>query len=263
MEKAYLKEKGRLFDIQKFSVHDGPGIRTLVFLKGCLFRCKWCCNPESQAYPVETMVFNGKNKEIGKDCTVEEVLKEIEKDRIYYNRSGGGVTLSGGECLCQPRFAKALLHACKESGIATAIETTAGVSREVVESILPVVDLVMMDIKHMDGQKHKAFTGKDNKTVLENARIIAQSGVELIVRVPIIPGFNDQVADIASIAQFVKSLETVQEIHLLPYHRMGQDKYEGLGRVYELKELVPPTESHMQELLQAVVREGLKGQIGG
>lgn len=263
MEETYLKEQGRVFDIQKFSIHDGPGIRTLVFLKGCLFRCKWCCNPESQNFDVETMEIDGKVKVIGKTYTVEALMTEIEKDRIYYNRSGGGVTLSGGECLCQPAFAKAVLQACKASGIGTAIETTAGVKREVVEEILPVVDLVMMDIKHMNSDVHKAFTGRGNEQILENAALIAKSGVELIIRVPVIPGVNDTIEAISAIARFVKGLGTVEQIHLLPYHRMGQDKYKALGRVYELEGVVPPTKAHMETLLEVVLQQGLQGQIGG
>ena len=150
IESNYLNIKGRIFDIQKFSVHDGPGIRTIIFLKGCFFRCRWCCNPESQKFEIEKMNVNGKVKSIGEDITVKEVLFEIEKDRAYYRRSGGGVTLSGGECLFQPDFAYEILKACKESGINTAIETTACIDFSIIEKILPEVDYVLMDIKHMN-----------------------------------------------------------------------------------------------------------------
>ena len=119
----YLNTKGRIFDIQRYSIHDGPGIRTIVFLKGCVLRCRWCCNPESQNYEIETMMVHGKQKTIGQDITVKEVMETVEKDRPYYKRSGGGLTLSGGESLCQPEFASALLRAAKESGINTAMES--------------------------------------------------------------------------------------------------------------------------------------------
>ena len=141
-----LSVKGRIFDIQKFSVHDGPGIRTIVFLKGCYLRCRWCCNPESQSYEIESMLQNGKKKTIGYETTVGEVLETVIKDMPYYRRSGGGVTLSGGECMAQPEFALALLEASKGQGLTTAIETTCAVGWDVVERFIPVVDTFLMDI---------------------------------------------------------------------------------------------------------------------
>ena len=136
----YLDTKGRIFDVQKYSIHDGPGIRTIVFLKGCVLRCKWCCNPESQEYKIQTMKVQGEDKVIGRDVTVREMIEEVEKDRVYYYRSGGGMTLSGGECLCQPEFAGALLRAAKERGISTAIESMACAKWETIETILPYLD---------------------------------------------------------------------------------------------------------------------------
>lgn len=258
-----LDTTGRIFDIQRFSVHDGPGIRTIIFLKGCVLRCKWCCNPESQEYAVQNMTLNGKTKIVGRDVTVREVLHEVEKDRIYYRRSGGGVTLSGGETMCQPDFAEALLAQCKEHGINTAIETTACAPFEVVARLLPHIDTFLMDIKHMDSQKHKAFTRQGNALILENAKKIAESGANLIIRVPVIPTFNDTVEEISAIAEFAAHLPHVKRLHLLPYHRFGVDKYAGLGREYELNSLVSPTEEKMQDLLAAVDAKGLLGQIGG
>ena len=227
-----LLVKGRIFDIQRFSTHDGPGIRTIVFLKGCALRCRWCCNPESQSFEIETMMQNGKAKTMGKDVTVGEVLEEVLKDRPYYNRSGGGVTLSGGESLLQPDFATALLKACKDNGINTAIETTGFAKTDTVRRFLPLLDTVLMDIKHINSDKHKEFTTQNNERILENAKIIAQEAKRLIIRVPVIPTFNDTVAEIADIAAFAASLPNVDEIHLLPYHNMGRDKYTGLGREY-------------------------------
>lgn len=256
--------KGRIFDIQRYSVHDGPGIRTVIFLKGCFFRCKWCCNPESQSYDIETMNVAGKNKIIGKDVTVEEVLEEVLKDRNYYARSGGGVTLSGGEVLFQADFTIALLKAFKENGLHTAIESTGCSKFETIQKLLPYLDLYLMDIKHMDGEKHKAYTGQSNEIILENARHIADSGMQVIIRVPVIPGFNETEEEIRKIAEFVHSLGTVHELHLLPYHRLGQDKYEGLGRSYELQGIEPLAEENMQSLLKVVSDiPNLKCQIGG
>ena len=146
----YKKTKGRIFDIQRYSIHDGNGIRTIVFLKGCVLRCRWCCNPESQEYAIQTMLVQGEPKIIGKDVTVAEVMETVEKDRPYYRRTGGGLTLSGGESLCQPQFATALLRAAKESGINTAMESMACAKWEVIEGLLPYLDQYLMDIKHMD-----------------------------------------------------------------------------------------------------------------
>lgn len=256
---------GRIFDIQRFSIHDGCGIRTIVFLKGCILRCQWCCNPESQEYQIEEMMVQGKPKIIGQDITVGEVLDIVKKDRGYYRRSGGGITLSGGECLCQPEFTRGLLKGSKENGISTAIESMGCAPYEVIESILPYLDTYLMDIKHMDGEKHKRFTGKSNELMLENAKRIADSGqTELVIRVPVIPTFNCETQEIREIAEFAASLPGVKRMHLLPYHRLGQDKYDGLGREYQMKNLMPPTNELMDALL-SVAKEasGLDCQIGG
>lgn len=261
----YLQTRGRIFDIQRYSIHDGHGIRTIVFLKGCVLRCRWCCNPESQEYKIQTMMVQGKPKTIGRDVTVEEVMQEVEKDRAYYRRSGGGLTLSGGESLCQPEFARDLLRAAKEAGITTAMESMACAKWEVIESILPYLDQYLMDIKHINPEKHKEFTGRSNELMLENARKVAASGMtELSIRVPVIPTFNDTPEEIRDIAWFADKLPGVKRIHLLPYHRLGQDKYDGLGREYLMKDILPPTNEHM-EMLKRVVTENsrLICQIGG
>ena len=262
---TYLKTKGRIFDIQRFSIHDGRGIRTIVFLKGCELRCRWCCNPESQNYAIETMMVQGKPKIMGRDVTVGEVMETVKKDRPYYRRSGGCLTLSGGECLCQPEFARDLLRAAKEDGINTAMESMGCASFETIQTILPYLDEYLMDIKHTNPEKHKEFTGRSNELMLENAKKIAQSGMtKLIIRVPVIPGFNESFQEIMGIAEFTAKLPGVTKIHLLPYHRLGQDKYEGLGREYLMGDVLPPTNEHMQMLRQAVERNtGLDCQIGG
>ncbi len=259
----YNNIKGRIFNIQKFSVHDGPGIRTIVFLKGCAFRCRWCCNPESQNFDIENMNINGKNKIVGKDVTVGEVMDEIIKDLPYYIRSGGGVTLSGGESLLQPDFAVGILQACNDLGIHTAMESTGFAPFETIERYLEYLDLYLMDIKHINPEKHKEFIGKTNERVLENAKKIAKKAKELIIRVPVIPTFNDTETEIAEIAQFAKSLGTVEQLHLLPYHPYGSDKYKALGREYTMSHIAPPSEDKMQTLLSVVNSYGLNGQIGG
>ena len=259
----YLNTKGRIFDIQRFSVHDGPGVRTIVFLKGCVLRCKWCCNPESQRYEIEQMTTAGKTKTVGRDVTVAEVLEDVLKDRIYYRRSGGGLTLSGGESLCQPEFATALLRAAKEAGINTAIESTACAPIDTIRGLLPFLDHYLMDIKHMNPDKHKEFTGKENSLILENAVKIAQLSKKCIVRVPTIPTFNDTPDEIREIARFAKNTMRITEMNLLPYHRLGKDKYTGLGRDYLMGDVLPPSDEHMQILKKVCEDEGMKTKIGG
>lgn len=254
---------GRIFNIQRFSIHDGPGIRTIVFLKGCFLRCAWCCNPESQSREVETMLEKGREKTVGQDVTVGEIMPEILSDMPYYRRSSGGVTLSGGEILAQKDFARDLLRACKENGLHTAVESTALAPFEVIEELLPYIDLFLMDIKHTDTKKHKEYTGVPCELIKENARKIAESGTELIIRTPVVPSFNDTKDEIAEIAKFAASLPGVKEHHLLPYHRLGSDKYSGLGRRYSLSEIEPPSREKMQYLLSVAQSYGLKCQIGG
>ena len=287
----YRQTKGRIFDIQKFSIHDGDGIRTIVFLKGCVLRCRWCCNPESQEYAIQTMKVSGESKIIGRDVTVDEVMEIVEQDRPYYYRSGGGLTLSGGESLCQPEFSRDLLRGAKERGINTAMESMACAKYEVIESILPYLDHYLLDIKHMNPAKHKEFTGKSNELMLENAKKIACSGqVRLSIRIPVIPTFNDSEEEIRAIARYAKELDEeacrigghragtscsgmekyetgsygIEKIHLLPYHRLGQDKYDGLDRKYLMKEILPPGAEQMEGLKRAAEQEsGLACQIGG
>lgn len=255
--------KGRIFDIQKYSIHDGPGIRTIVFLKGCALRCRWCCNPESQEFKIQMMDFGEIKKTVGRDVSVQEVMDEIKKDVPYYRRSGGGLTLSGGEALLQPDFVIALLEACHESGINTAIETTGFAEFEIIERYLQHLDYVLMDIKHINDKKHKEFTTQSNKLILENAEKIAGSGANLTIRVPVIPGFNDTPEEIWEIASFAAGLPGVKNLHLLPYHRMGEDKYRALGREYTLAGVTPPDDGHMKVLLNSAEKSGLQCRIGG
>ncbi len=256
---------GRIFDIQRYSIHDGVGIRTIVFLKGCVLRCKWCCNPESQEYAIQTMMVNGKPKTIGRDVTVKEVMEVVKRDMPYYGRSGGGLTLSGGESLLQPDFAEALLYEAHRLGLTTAIESMGCAPFDTIERLLPHLDTYLMDIKHMDPEKHKAFTGRENTLMLENAMKIAKSGMtELIIRVPVIPSFNDTEEEILAIAKYAETLPGVEQIHLLPYHKYGEGKYEGLGRPYPLKDIPMLQDGRIEKLKELVdQRTSLRCQIGG
>lgn len=259
---SYLDTKGRIFDIQRFSVHDGPGVRTIVFLKGCYLRCKWCCNPESQKFEIEQMNRGGKIQTVGEDKTVREIMETVERDRVYYRRSGGGLTLSGGESLVQHEFAAALLRAAKETGINTAIESTACAEYSRIEVILPYLDTYLMDIKHINSDKHREFTGRSNELILENAKKLVNEKCNLIVRVPVIPTFNDTPQEIYDIAAFARSIG-VKEIHLLPYHRLGTDKYTALGREYLMGHIDLIPKEKIATLQNVASSVGLICKIGG
>lgn len=261
----YRNISGRIFDIQRYSIHDGVGIRTIIFLKGCALRCRWCCNPESQSFAIETMIVNGRSKTMGRDVTVAEVMEIVRRDMPYYSRSGGGLTLSGGESLLQPEFARGLLQAAKAIGINTAMESMGFARYETIASILPSLDTYLMDIKHMNPSKHAEYTGKSNELMLENAGKIAESGLtHLVIRVPVIPGFNDTKEELRDIAMFADSLPGVEQIHLLPYHSFGRGKYEGLGRDYPMGDAKPLSQEHMEMLKKTVeMNTSLYCQIGG
>ncbi len=260
--------KGRIFDIQKFSVHDGPGIRTIVFLKGCVLRCRWCCNPESQNWEIETMLQQqtGESpvkKTIGYETTVAAVMETVLRDKPYYRRSGGGVTLSGGEALCQPEFSRALLAACHENSVNTAIETTLCVPWETVEPFLPLIDTFLVDIKHMDSRKHKEYTTQPNELIHENIIRLARTGANIIVRVPVIPTFNDTPEELHAIAAFAHETLGIDEMHILPYHRLGYDKYIGLGRDYPMGDLPSPAKDKMELFRRVCASTGITCHIGG
>jgi len=295
---------GIVFNIQRFSIHDGPGIRTTVFLKGCPLHCFWCHNPEGLKLKPEVQFFPQKcilcgecvticqhdahviNSDghtydrsrcircgecieaccaeavqfAGKEMTVKAVVDEVLRDRAFYETSGGGITLSGGEPLLQPEFSRAILESCKAQGVHTAIETSANCSWELLEVTLPVVDLVMMDIKHLDSDKHRAATGVPNQRILANAQRLAATGIPLIFRIPVIPTVNDTLEEITAIAGFIASLNNHTpgggEAHqialeLLPFHRLAGDKYASLGFDYRARDLQTPTKEHMSLLLEA------------
>lgn len=262
-QQELINVSGRIFDIQRFSVHDGPGIRTIVFFKGCRLRCKWCCNPESQRKEIEYFNRDDGTKTVtGRDVTAGEVMETVARDEAYYRRSGGGMTLSGGEFLLQPEFAKALLMLARMHGINTAVETTSFADFGVIEELLPHIDHYLMDIKHMDSLKHREYTGVNNELILENARKVAKIKNNFVVRVPVIPKFNDTEREISQIAEFAAKIGA-KRLHLLPYHRLGQDKYRWLSRNYELGDILPPENEKMQQLLKSAEKFGIDCQIGG
>ncbi|MBM4153211.1 MAG: glycyl-radical enzyme activating protein, partial [Kiritimatiellaceae bacterium] len=266
---------GFISEIQRFSLHDGPGIRSTVFLKGCNMNCVWCHNPETILAKPHLQFFESKCigcgncapgtateaptftdsrgtvrvfrdnchakalVRIGTEMSVDDVLADVLQDINFYRTSGGGVTLSGGEVTIQPAFAAALLKRLQSEGIHTAIQTNLAAPWSVIESLLPYLDLVMFDIKHMNSATHKQWTGIGNETILENARRLNQTTVSQIARTPVIPGFNDTVHDIQQIAEFLSGFTSLALYELLNFNPLGADKYTSMGKTYPLQDARP------------------------
>lgn len=263
--------KATIFDIQRNSYVDGPGIRTTVFFKGCNLRCKWCHNPESQHFEKEILFYENKctkcgrcenlsvdnesffcfndAKEIcGKEYTVDEVFNEFIKDKSFYETSGGGVTFSGGECMLQMDFLLEILKMCKENGIHTAVDTAGNVQWDRFEKILPYTDLFLYDIKCFSEKLHIKGTGVSNKLIIKNLKKLSEKFKgDIIIRIPVIPGFNDDSAEMKKIADFLLGLR-IKDVELLPYHEMGEHKYTALNR--ECFRYEAPTEELMKDFLR-------------
>ena len=267
-----------IFDIERNSYVDGPGIRTTVFFKGCNLRCAWCHNPESQSAKPQMLFYRnrctlcGKCKDkcpnalekcdlcgkctiycphdareiCGKEYTVDEVLREVIKDKALYENSGGGVTFSGGECMLQVDFLTEILKACKENGIHTAVDTAGHVPYERFGQILPYTDLFLYDIKCFNSEKHRQYTGVGNEWIFENLKRLFAAGKSVWVRIPIIPTVNDTLEEMQNIKAFLDSWERPQQIELLPYHAMGEHKYAAIGK--EAQFFTPPSEEKMAQL---------------
>jgi pyruvate formate lyase activating enzyme len=294
--------KGIVFDIKKFSIHDGPGIRTTVFFKGCPLSCWWCHNPESQA-PEPELVFQksrcircgtclevcaqgaiswdgdvvSTNREkcvlcgacveacyaeartiVGQEMTVAQVMAEIERDIAFYDESGGGVTFSGGEPLSQRDFLSALLQACKEKEIHTAVDTCGFATWETCDSVREHVDLFLYDLKLMDDAKHRKFTGVSNELILRNLQMLSTREHNITLRVPIIPGINDDDKNIRQTGAFATALPHLNRVDILPYHHAGAEKCNRLHKVYGLPETRPPSDERMAKIAQIMRGFGLQ-----
>ena len=236
MENEKNEMKACIFNIQRFSIHDGPGIRTTVFFKGCPLNCTWCSNPESQIFTPEEIWDNIKKGYVitGEYMKVKDITDIIMKDIDYYNESGGGVTLSGGEVLAQSEFALELLDECRKMGIHTACETAAYVNEETFRDFISHVDLVIVDIKHYDEEKHKAKTGVGLELILKNIKYVVETKKDMILRLPVIPGYNDSLEDAENFVSLLKNYG-IQEIEILPFHQFGKNKYKFLNRKYEFE----------------------------
>jgi pyruvate formate lyase activating enzyme len=224
--------KALVFDIEKFAVHDGPGIRTVVFLKGCPLRCLWCHNPESQSFEPEQMASADGTpppETVGRSMTIEEVMAEVRKDKPFYDNSGGGLTVSGGEPLAHFEFTRKLLAAAKAEGIQTAVETSGFAPRERIEALLPLVDLWLWDVK-APPSLHRKLIGVEAAPILDNLAFIASRGARSVLRCPLVPGVNDSDEALRHIRRLFETTPGVLRIDIEPYHPMGEDKNRRLGR---------------------------------
>ncbi|MFH1484880.1 MAG: glycyl-radical enzyme activating protein [Chloroflexota bacterium] len=295
-----------VFNIQTLCLHDGPGLRTTVFLKGCPLRCRWCSNPESINPNPELGVIRARCDKCskcvsvcpkgaisldsegmilvdtescdacgqcvpvcypealtiyGKEMSLEQVVDKVRRDKIFYDGSGGGLTVSGGEPLMRAPFVAALFDACHDLGIHTCIETTGHCRQAELERLLDATDYVLYDLKNMDSEMHREFTGQANELILANAQVAARRAKDILFRIPLIPGFNDTLTNITATALFVQSLEREIAIELLPYHRLGMGKYENVDRPYLLKDLKSPTSEETEAVRQRYEELGVRCSV--
>ncbi len=297
--------KAVIFDIQRYSVHDGPGIRTLVFFKGCPLRCRWCQNPESidrrpevafseskcigcgecaKVCPNGAIVFEkGKRVDrnlcdrcekcaeicyaealtiLGKEYDVQSLMEVVERDRPFYEQSGGGVTVSGGEPTVQFDFLLDFLRAAKQAGLNTVLETCGAFAWSKFEELLPYLDVIYFDLKVAEREEHKRLTGIDNERILANARKLADSDKDVVFRVPLVPEMTATDANVAGLIRLLKELEQ-EEVHLLPYHKMGESKLDRIDSAQEPLGIEPMSEERIAEIRARFEAAGLRVSIGG
>jgi pyruvate formate lyase activating enzyme len=261
--------KGVVFDIKHFALHDGPGIRQTIFLKGCPLKCWWCHNPESQNSKIESYFkynkiddVSVKNKvTIGKYYTAKEIINEIEKDIVFFDESNGGVTFSGGEPLLYTDFLKPILLHCNNKYIHTALDTCGYAPEEKFLSIVDNIDLYLYDIKFIDDDKHIKYTGVSNKIILNNFRLLSEKNKNIIVRLPLIPGINSTDKDIELLINFLKQFNNVSQIDILPYHNISKSKYQRLNIEYKLPDVEEFSSDEIEIIKQRLIKAGFKVTI--
>lgn len=265
---------GVIFDIKRFAIHDGPGIRTTIFFKGCPLRCWWCHNPESHKILPEK--FNGCNflnninhslssqyDEVGREVTIPELMKEIEKDSVFYEESGGGVTFSGGEPTMQPDFLLLLLKGCKEAGFHATVDTSGLAPTKIFKKIIDYTDLFLYDLKLMNDDLHKKYTGVSNDLIYKNLKWLDKNDQKICVRIPIVPGITDSQENISETISFLINLENILEINLLPYHRAGEGKYPRFKKENNLSHIPTPENGYMKKVVDQFKTLPHKIKIGG
>lgn len=257
---------GIIFDLKKYAIHDGPGIRTTVFLKGCPLDCWWCHNPESRRARPEKPARGPMRKRssllktaggvVGKPCTPDEVLREVEKDTIFYDESGGGVTFSGGEPLMQIEFLQALLEGCRRRGIHTAVDTSGYAPPEYFDRLCDSVDLFLYDLKLINADAHKKYTGVSNHLILENLKRLAARGAAVLPRIPLIPGITDTGENLSRTVFLLRSLDSISRVDLLPYNRIGEGKYEMMGIPYRMPRAQPHSRDALERIKNVFISAG-------
>jgi len=260
-----------IFDIKRFAVHDGPGIRTTVFFKGCSLNCWWCHNPESRSSEQEMIdkVFivedstHHQVKQIGKMMDSDSLMAEITKDKIFYEESGGGVTFSGGEPLDQPLFLKEILLKCRKENIHTCLDTSGYATSEIFSLLLDLPDLFLYDLKLLNNRKHKKYTGVSNRLILNNLERLAQAGKKIVIRYPVITGINDQLETIKAVSEYLTNLNSIKEINLLPFHQIARDKYTRFKQEYKFAEVREPSPRLISKIKKIFTDFGFTVKIGG
>lgn len=257
---------GMIFNLKKFAIHDGPGIRTSIFLKGCPLKCWWCHNPEGQMSRPEVFSVNNssrKKETYGRNVTVNELINEIEKDRVFYEQSGGGVTFTGGEPMMQIDFLEIVLHECKKANINTAVDTCGYAPFGDFERILEDVDLFLYDLKIIDDKEHQKYTGASNKIILENLQKLSESGSQIIIRIALIPGITDGQENLDAIYETIKPLDNIKNISLLPYNILGEDKRERFNIRNNLGHLTATETEALVVLRKQFESYGYAVKVGG
>jgi pyruvate formate lyase activating enzyme len=265
--------KGLIFSIKRYSVHDGPGIRVTFFMKGCPLSCWWCHNPEGISSEPETVDQIQKvgekefrvEEKAGKYYTPDEIVEILEKEKIFISESKGGVTFSGGEPLLQPEFLLEVLNRCKSEGFHTAVDTSGYAKAEQYMPILQYTDLLLFDIKHLDDIKHFRYTGVSNDLILNNLKLILDNGKDVWLRVPVVPGINDDSGHLEMLKSFIvkNKCSNLKKINLLSYHKIGSSKYKKFRVPYRMNGIEQPSSSRMQELKKYFEETGIKVKIGG
>ena len=278
---AHIVETGIVFDVKRYALHDGPGIRVAVHLKGCPLSCWWCHNPESRLFTPQTLFRaerciscgvcaaradacpSGARELCGKEASVDNLMARILKERIFFDQSGGGVTLGGGEPLCQPSFALALLRDCREREIHTAVDTCGFVERSVLMEAAAFTDLFLYDVKHMNPEKHLKYTGADNEVILSNLMALGEAGALINARIPFIPGLNADEKNLRSAGAFLRRVKGISRVNLLPYHNAAEAKHRRWNLEYKLQGLTAPSEDMLKKGAAILESCGLQVEIGG